>query len=111
MTHFDVFNGDADGICALVQLRQSDPRPGELVTGVKRDISLLSRVAAKSGDTITVLDVAVEKNRAPLDVLLASGIQVFYVDHHNPGELPEAETLHALINTAPEVCTDRKSTR
>ena len=105
MTHFDVFNGDADGICALVQLRQSDPRSGELVTGVKRDISLLSRVAAKPGDTVTVLDVAVEKNREPLDALLASGVEVFYVDHHNPGELPVAATLHALINTAPEVCT------
>ncbi|MGB0765140.1 MAG: DHH family phosphoesterase, partial [Luminiphilus sp.] len=45
MTHFDVFNGDADGICALLQLRQADARPSQLVTGVKRDISLLERVA------------------------------------------------------------------
>jgi len=36
---------------------------------------------------------------------LATGINVFYVDHHNPGELPTADSFHALINTAPEVCT------
>ena len=34
--HFDVFNGDADGICALLQLRQTFP-DSKLVTGVKRD--------------------------------------------------------------------------
>ena len=78
MTHFDVFNGDADGICALLQLRQVDPRPSQLVTGVKRDISLLERVAASPGDTVTALDIAVEKNRRPLEALLAAGINVFY---------------------------------
>ena len=26
MAYFDVFNGDADGICALLQLRQHTPR-------------------------------------------------------------------------------------
>ena len=40
--YYDVFNGDADGICALHQLRLAEPRPtAELVTGVKRDIRLL----------------------------------------------------------------------
>lgn len=39
---YDVFNGDADGICALHQLRLARPRPeAQLVTGVKRDIRLL----------------------------------------------------------------------
>jgi hypothetical protein len=37
----DVFNGDADGICALVQLRLAQPVQSKLVTGVKRDIQLL----------------------------------------------------------------------
>ena len=27
---YDVFNGDADGICALIQLRHADPRPMQL---------------------------------------------------------------------------------
>ena len=51
MTHYDVFNGDADGICALQQLRLAEPRDAVLVTGVKRDIALLDRVPARAGDT------------------------------------------------------------
>ena len=37
---FDVFNGDADGICALLQLRLERPLATQLITGVKRDIQL-----------------------------------------------------------------------
>ena len=44
MTDYDVFNGDADGICSLVQLRQIEPRDAVLITGIKRDITLLSQV-------------------------------------------------------------------
>src|SRR5678815_3472044 len=43
MRYFDVFNGDADGICALHQLRLADPLDSTLVTGLKRDIALLNR--------------------------------------------------------------------
>ncbi|PUE05199.1 MAG: acetyltransferase, partial [Candidatus Sedimenticola endophacoides] len=46
---YDVFNGDADGICALLQLRREEPREAVLVTGVKRDIALLERVDAGAG--------------------------------------------------------------
>lgn len=106
MSDIDVFNGDADGICALVQLRLSEPREAVLVTGVKRDIDLLRRVAAGKGDRVTVLDVAMEKNAADLQRVLAAGAEVFYADHHHPGDVPvEHPGLHALINTAPEVCT------
>ena len=52
MAHFDVFNGDADGICALHQLRLARPCDSTLVTGVKRDISLVKRVDARPGDTV-----------------------------------------------------------
>ena len=51
---YDIFNGDADGICALIQLRKAEPREATLVTGVKRDINLLARVQAEPGDRITV---------------------------------------------------------
>ena len=57
MRNVDVFNGDADGLCALHQLRLADPQPSELVTGVKRDIKLLDRVQAIAGDRVTVLDI------------------------------------------------------
>ena len=69
MAHIDVFNGDADGICSLIQLRRHDPVASELVTGVKRDLSLLKRVNASVGDTVTVLDIAVEKKPAGLGSL------------------------------------------
>lgn len=106
MADHDVFNGDADGICSLLQLRLAEPRDARLVTGVKRDIDLLRRVSAGKGDRVTVLDIAVEKNRGDLDRLLAAGASVFYADHHHPGEEPLAHPgLVALINTAPEVCT------
>ncbi|HJV50176.1 MAG TPA: acetyltransferase, partial [Noviherbaspirillum sp.] len=38
MTCFDVFNGDADGMCALRQLRLSEPREAIRITGLKREI-------------------------------------------------------------------------
>ncbi len=105
MRYVDVFNGDADGICALLQLRLENPCVSELVTGVKRDIDLLRRVRAGDGDSITVLDVSMEKNREDLDRLLANGASIFYADHHFSGEVPQHPNLQTLINTAPEVCT------
>jgi hypothetical protein len=105
VTYYDVFNGDADGICALTQLRNAEPRDAVLITGVKRDIELLKQVSAKPGDQITVLDVSLDKNREALEEVLASGAEVFYADHHFAGEIPESEHLTASINTAPDVCT------
>ena len=105
MASFDVFNGDADGICALLQLRQQAPNDAQLITGVKRDIALLERVPAEAGDTVTVLDVSLDKNRAPLARILDAGVSVFYVDHHHPGDIPTSDHLTALINVAPEVST------
>lgn len=105
MPHFDVFNGDADGICALHQLRLSDPRDSTLITGVKRDINLLKRVQAQSGDSATVLDISLDKNRDDLCRLLDGGVKVDYFDHHFAGEIPESSNLTATIDTAGDVCT------
>jgi len=105
MTHFDVFNGDADGICALTQLRNAQPRTTELVTGVKRDINLLERVEAGPESRVTVLDVSLDKNRAGLERALAAGAEVYYFDHHFAGDIPQADNLNSFINTAPDVCT------
>src|SRR3954470_9591181 len=62
MKFYDIFNGDADGICALQQLRLEEPRMSVLVTGVKRDIGLLERVKAQAGDELTVLDIPMPNN-------------------------------------------------
>ncbi len=102
---FDVFNGDADGLCALHQLRLADPVDSELITGVKRDLALLKRVPARAGDRVTVLDVTVDKNRAPLLALLDAGVAVRWFDHHNPGELPAHASFEPHIDTAADVCT------
>ncbi len=105
MSQFDVFNGDADGICALHQLRLAEPLESELVTGPKRDISLLKRVTAAAGDRITVLDIALSKNREALDRLLEAGAQVRYFDHHQPGDIPVHPQFEAHIDTDANVCT------
>ncbi|MDB3966880.1 DHH family phosphoesterase [Porticoccaceae bacterium] len=105
MTNYDIFNGDADGICALLQLRLAEPREAQLVTGVKRDINLLKRVEAESGDRLTVLDISMDKNRDDLHRVLNAGAEVFYVDHHFAGEVPVSASLKSMINEAPDVCT------
>jgi hypothetical protein len=56
MTHFDVFNGDAGGICSLLQLRLATPIDSVLITGAERDIALLQRVDAQPGDEVAALD-------------------------------------------------------
>jgi hypothetical protein len=101
----DVFNGDADGICALHQLRLDKPADSELVTGPKRDISLLKRVKAQAGDRVTVLDIALSKNREALDRLLAKGVQVCYFDHHQPGDIPVHPHFEPHIDTDANMCT------
>ncbi|MFK7974900.1 MAG: DHH family phosphoesterase [Halioglobus sp.] len=103
--NYDLFNGDADGICALLQLRKENPIKAELITGVKRDINLLGKVDAKAGDQITVLDVSMDKNKTALEQALSAEASVFYVDHHFPGDIPEHANLTAIINESPEVCT------
>ncbi|MEM6468129.1 MAG: acetyltransferase [Planctomycetota bacterium] len=105
MTNFDVFNGDADGICALHQLRLAEPRESRLITGVKRDIQLLKRVDAKNGDRVTVLDISLDKNREELGRVLDHGANVVYFDHHYAGEIPTSENLETHINTDGDVCT------
>jgi hypothetical protein len=105
MTHYDIFNGDADGICALHQLRLVQPLASVLVTGVKRDIALLQRVPAQSGDSVTVLDVSAAVNHDALVALLARGVRVQYFDHHHPGTLPTSPLLEATIDTGPAACT------
>jgi len=105
MAFIDVFNGDADGLCALHQLRLAQPEEATLVTGVKRDISLLKRVQAGAGDEVTVLDISLDKNREDLDRLLDAGAKVRYFDHHFAGEIPVHAQLDVHINTDANVCT------
>ncbi|MBZ2168410.1 DHH family phosphoesterase [Marinobacter sp. F4216] len=106
MKVYDVFNGDADGICALIQLRLAEPAETTLITGVKRDIALVRQVPVSEPVRAHILDVSLEKNREAVDALLDVGSEVFYVDHHFPGdELPSSPKFTALIDTQPTTCT------
>lgn len=105
MTHFDVFNGDADGICSLLQLRFATPIDSVLITGAKRDIALLQRIDAQAGDEVTALDISAAVNRQSLLALLARGVKIEYFDHHFAGELPKHAGLDAHLDTSPGVCT------
>lgn len=101
----DVFNGDADGLCALLQLRLDQPIKSQLVTGVKRDIQLLDEVKVQHGDQVTVLDISFEKNRPSVDRILEQGGHIFYVDHHRAGDIPQHKNLKTIINTDTNTCT------
>ncbi len=103
--HYDVFNGDADGIIALLQLRLAEPKDSQLVTGVKRDIKLLEKLSVEAGDSVTVLDISMEKNAAGLQSLLSFGVSVFYADHHKSGEIPPHSNLNAHIDLDANTCT------
>lgn len=106
METYDVFNGDADGICALIQLRLAQPCDATLITGVKRDIALAGNVPVGSPAKVNIMDISLDKNRKAVDGLLAAGCSVFYVDHHFPGDvLPDHPGFTALIDTQPTTCT------
>lgn len=105
MNFIDVFNGDADGICALHQLRLTQPLVSTLVTGVKRDITLLKKVEADRDDTITVLDISLDRNRYELMQFLDKGTNIIYFDHHFSGVIPDDGRLEAYINTDANMCT------
>lgn len=100
-----MFNGDADGLCALHQLKLADPTPASLITGVKRDIRLLDRVEANAGDQLTVLDISLDSNRNGLMRLLNAGVVVEYFDHHYAGEIPQNVNLKSHINLSADMCT------
>jgi hypothetical protein len=100
MADIDIFNGDADGICALTQLRNADPRQSTLITGVKRDIALVAKAEVAEGDRITALDISFDKNRDGVVKALEAGAEVLYVDHHFAGEVPESDRLTTIIDTS-----------
>ena len=75
------------------------------MTGVKRDISLVARVAAQKDDELTVLDVALDRNLAALRQQLDRGAKCVYFDHHVGGPIPSHPNLRTFIDTSADVCT------
>jgi len=103
--YFDVFNGDADGICALHQLRMAYPVAATEITGVKRDITLLERLHVSSGDQLTVLDISLDANVTSLHAHLDCGAEVLYFDHHDARQQFTHPHLQLHLSNSPEVCT------
>lgn len=101
----DVCNGDADGLCAVVQWRLHAQRPARLVTGLKRDIELLERVQAVAGDEVLVCDLSLRRNHPSLLRLLQAGVLVRYFDHHEADDVPAHPLLQAHIDVASNTCT------
>lgn len=91
---YDVFNGDADGICALHQLRLAESRSSTLITGTKRDIDLLRRFQSGNGDQITVLDISLDSNIVALRQHLDAGAEIIYFDHHSASQAFAHDRLH-----------------
>jgi len=111
----DLFNGDADGICSLHQLRMAEPRAGRLISGVKRDIDLFRHLLdTDSPSNITVLDVSFDRNEAGVRRALQAGGHVHYFDHHSARSLFHHPRLECHIDPSAAVCTsllvDRKLT-
>jgi hypothetical protein len=102
---YDVFNGDADGICALHQLRLVTPKDAVLVTGVKRDVDLLRKVPCRQGIDVTVLDMSIDANADALRSLLDAGACVTYFDHHTAERAFRHPRLQFFWDESPEVCT------
>jgi len=101
----DIFNGDADGICALHQWRLANPLQTELVTGVKRDIHLLRDLKFGAGEAVTVFDISFDSNRGDALRLLAAGVRLTWFDHHFAGEAVAHPNFEAHIDTAADTCT------
>ncbi len=104
--HFDVFNGDADGILALHQSRLHTPKPeATLLTGVKRDIALLQKIETVHNSSIDVFDISLDSNRNSLLSLLEHGNTITYTDHHFAGTIPDTDSLTTHLDPSPLVCT------
>ena len=104
-TYYDIFNGDADGICALHQLRMAFPHEAVEVTGVKRDIALLDKIEVKSGDYLTVLDISFDANANALRRHLDAGAKVAYFDHHEARTAFQHPQLEMHWSEEKDVCT------
>lgn len=105
MAFYDIFNGDADGLCGLHQLRLAQPCAAKLVTGTKREIDLVSRIQPGGGDRLTILDISFDQNRPAVLGALDAGAHCLYFDHHFPGDIPIHPRLETHIDYQPQTCT------
>ena len=99
------YNGDADGICSMVQWGLVHGVDGNRVTGVKRDIELLDRINPSKGDEVIVMDISMARNHSMAQKFAQNGANITWFDHHLAGE--NIESISAHIDTSDNVCTAR----
>ena len=97
------YNGDADGICSMVQWGLVHGIEGKRITGVKRDIMLLDRVKPESGDELIVMDISHARNQERAKILSSKGIDITWFDHHLAGD--NLANIRSYIDTSADVCT------
>ncbi len=97
------FNGDADGICSMVQWGLVHGLEGKTITGVKRDIDLLRKINPESGEEIICMDISLARNHSTARELCERGFKITWFDHHLAGE--PIDGLDAHIDTSSNVCT------
>jgi len=97
------YNGDADGICSMVQWALAKGITGNRITGVKRDIELLKKIDAKKGDSIIAMDISLARNHFEARKLNSMGVEISWFDHHLPGE--PIDGIVTNIETSSNVCT------
>lgn len=99
------FNGDADGLCAAHHLLFGKEVEVTFITGVKRDIALLKKITQLKDADITVLDVAVEKNRNELNHLLSNNCRILWFDHHKSPDIPTHQNFEGHLDERSDVNT------
>ena len=95
------YNGDADGICSMVQWGLVHGVDGNRITGVKRDIELLDRIKPNSDDEVIVMDISLARNHSMAQRLAQDGVKITWFDHHLAGE--KIESISAHIDTSDNV--------
>ncbi len=104
--HYDIFNGDADGIFSLQQYRLEYPQPeSQLITGVKRDVRLLAQLENVRNGSLSVFDISLDSNLTSLQQLLRQQNTIVYFDHHFAGTIPKSPDLQTYIDPTPDTCT------
>jgi nanoRNase/pAp phosphatase (c-di-AMP/oligoRNAs hydrolase) len=106
MKHYDVFNGDADGIISLHQYRLQFPRESELITGVKRDVKLLRNLQNIKNSVLSVFDISLLSNSEYIENILKNKNKVRWFDHHEPGNIDLGKNFSIKVDSDPNCCTN-----
>lgn len=105
LKQIDVFNGDADGLCALQQYRLNFPMLAHRVTGVKRDIQLLEKISDYENSQLNVFDISFDSNFEGVRQLLARNNRIIFFDHHSASMRFDHPDLELHCNSDSQTCT------